>query len=167
MTPDIREKAMNKKSGFTLFAAILVVAGTTAAVADAQDRGLVSVPLAAGLQNLGKTGRVTLVPSGSRTDLVMYLAGVPGEAALPAHLYTYIYAGSCANPATQPAFALNQRLLFPDPGLHSNWVMRKSVPVALDTLRSADYALVVRTDPADGDSTIFCGQIGHAATAGT
>ena len=44
---------------------------------------------------------------------------------------------------------------------------RESVPVSLDTLRSADYTLAVRTDPADGDSTIFCGQIGHATTAGT
>ncbi|CAG4895965.1 PH domain-containing protein [Paraburkholderia saeva] len=67
----------------------------------------------------------------------------------------------------RPAYALNQRLLFPDPGLHSDWVMRKSVPVELDTLRSADYSLVVRTDPADGDSIIFCGLIGHAAIAGT
>ena len=97
----------------------------------------------------------------------MYLSGVPGEAALPAHLYTFIYAGSCANPGERPAYALNERLLYPDPGQHSNWVMRKSVPVALDTLRSADYVLVVRTDPADGDSTIFCGQIGHVAITGT
>lgn len=84
MTSDVLEKV--KRSRLTRCATILAAAGTTAVAADAQDRGLVSVPLAAGAQNLGKAGRVTLVPSGCHTDLVMYLSGVPGEASLPAHL---------------------------------------------------------------------------------
>jgi hypothetical protein len=135
--------------------------GTT--VANPPDAGQVSVRLAASPQNAGRIAQVTLVPQGtSSTELVFFISGVPSAVTQPAHLYTYIYPGSCGNLGAKPAYAMNQQIVLGDHLPQRTWQMSKLVPVTLNELRSGDYAAVVRTSPADGYADIFCGNIGHA-----
>ncbi|MCY1404963.1 hypothetical protein D9M71_201880 [compost metagenome] len=121
---------------------------------------IASVPLNATPSNAGNVGKAMLTPIGKDTELYVFVGGVPNDTTLPAHLYTYVYSGTCGNLSPEPAFALNQSVNTefnqPDVGFQ----LWKRVPVAYDTLRSGSYAVVVRASPADGNRDIFCGNLG-------
>ncbi|WP_233809876.1 hypothetical protein [Paraburkholderia sp. HP33-1] len=123
----------------------------------------ISIPLTATSQNAGKIAQATLVPVGDATEIVLFVGGVPSNVAQPPHLYTYIYPGMCGDLGPKPVIAMNDQVVLGDrlPQL-SRW-MSKRVPIALNELRSGDYALVVRTSPADGFVNIFCGNLKKTA----
>ena len=61
-----------------------------------------------------------------------------------------------------PAYALNeivQAQFFGNGRPSGPFTLEKTVPVPMDTLRSGNYAIVLRTTPADGNLDIFCGEI--------
>ncbi len=119
-----------------------------------------SVPLNATLSNAGNLGQATLTPLGHDTALRLFVSGVPNGTAMPAHLYTYVYSGTCGNLSPEPAYELNQTVNteFNEPDV--GFQLWKRVPVPFDTLRSGKYALVVRASPADGNRDMFCGNLG-------
>jgi hypothetical protein len=136
----------------------LVVAVGWISVGVAAPKQIVSIPLHATTYNAGHIAQATLTPLGSETELVLFVGGVPNGTAIPAHLYTYIYSGSCAQHEPKPAYSLNEYVT----DYYENEVgirLWKSVPVAYDALRSGGYALVVRASPADGNHDIFCGEL--------
>jgi hypothetical protein len=118
----------------------------------------VNTPLTAVAQNVGKIAVATLVPtSPTSTELVLFVSGLPTHVSQPAQLYTYIYRGSCANREPSPAYSLNQDVRLGDLVPMRMW---KSIPLSLSDLRSGNYAIVLRTSPADGYSDVFCGSLG-------
>ncbi|WP_166366208.1 hypothetical protein [Pseudomonas akapageensis] len=136
----------------------LVVAVGWVSMGVAAPKQIVSIPLHATTYNAGHIAQATLTPLGSDTKLVLFVGGVPIGTAIPAHLYTYIYSGSCARHESKPAWELNEFVTdyFNEQVGIKLW---KSVPVAYDSLRSGGYALVVRASPADGNQDIFCGEL--------
>lgn len=138
----------------------LVVAVGWISVGAAASKQIVAVPLDATIYNAGQIAQATLTPLSSReTQLVLYISGVPGFTAIPAHLYTYVYSGSCASHGPQPVYKLN-KFVNTDFGTLGGVIrMWKSVPEAYDTLRSDSYALVVRAALADGNRDLFCGNL--------
>ncbi len=139
--------------------ALVVAIGSMSGCATSPQQ-ITSVPLNATMSNSGRIAEVTLTPMGSQTDLWLFVSGVPIQATYPAHLYMYVYSGSCSSLGGKPVYELNQSVntdyYRPGPGIH----LGKSVPVAYDTLRSGGYALVVRGSPADGGHDLFCGKLG-------
>jgi hypothetical protein len=96
---------------------------------------------------------------------MLYVSGVPSYVTQPAGLYIYIYSGSCGNLGAAPAYDMTRQ---PAPGNYVPWgTLRigKTVPAALSTLRSGDYAIGVRTHPVDGLTDIFCGNLKAAGTS--
>jgi hypothetical protein len=138
----------------------LVVAVGWISVGAAASKQIVVVPLEATIYNGGQFAQAKLTPLSSReTELVLYVSGVPGFTAIPVHLYTYIYSGTCASHGPQPVYELN-KIVNTNFGTVGRVIrMWKSVPEAYDTLRSASYALVVRAAPTDGDHDLFCGNL--------
>nr|WP_180203619.1 hypothetical protein [Pseudomonas sp. SbOxS1]NYU03353.1 hypothetical protein [Pseudomonas sp. SbOxS1] len=146
--------------------ALVVAVGWISGCATTSDSQITSVPLTATLYNPGHMAQATLAPMGNQTDIRLFIGGVPLGSGSPARLYTYVYTGSCSSLGPKPAYDLNQSVSsqFYSPessaldsrGIH----LRKSVPVAYETLRSGGYALVVRGSPADGGHDIFCGNLG-------
>jgi hypothetical protein len=155
---------MERRSLMVLLGVTLLITGCGTTVANRQDREVVSVRLSATPQNAGRSGVATLVPYGDRTSLMLYVSGVPSYVTQPAGLYIYIYSGSCGNLGAAPPYDMTRQ---PAPGNYVPWgTLRigKTVPVALSTLRSGDYAIVVRTHPIDGLTDIFCGNLKAAGT---
>jgi hypothetical protein len=143
----------------------LVVAvgwGSVSAVASQQ---VDTVPLHSTLYNAGQVGQATLTPlSSHETILSLFVSGVPNSTAIPAHLYTYVYSGTCASHGAKPAYELN-RVVSSEFNDEAGIQLSKRVPVAYDTLRSSGYALVVRSAPEDGNHDLFCGNIGGSLSA--
>ncbi|UVJ45750.1 hypothetical protein NVV94_09485 [Pseudomonas sp. LS1212] len=138
--------------------ALVVAVGWLSGCATTPDSQIASVALNATKHNAGHIAQATLAPMGSETEIWLFVGGVPMNTALPARLYTYIYAGTCASLGPKPAYEMNQSVrtdLLPAAGIQ----LWKSVPVAYDQLRTGSYALVVRASPADGNRDIFCGNI--------
>jgi hypothetical protein len=137
----------------------LMVAAGSISVAVAAAKQIDAVPLNATTYNAGHIAQAVLTPiNSSETELSLFVGGVPDSTLVPAHLYTYIYSGSCAKHDPKPAYSLNRVVtdnFNETEGIH----LDKTVPVSYDTLRSGQYALVVRDSPADGNHEIFCGQI--------
>ncbi|MFZ3387852.1 hypothetical protein [Buttiauxella gaviniae] len=124
-----------------------------------------TVPLNSTNYNAGRVAQATLTPLNSHeTELSLFVSGVPNGTANPAHLYTYVYSGTCASHGSKPAYELNQ-VVSSEFNDQTGIQLSKSVPVAYDTLRSSGYALVVRGAPADGSHDLFCGNIGGSLSA--
>ena len=151
---------MNLNAWPTL-ATVLGIAAISGMAIAGQRPEVVEVPLKATPQNAGKIAVATLIPTGPVTTQVMlFVSGLPSDTARPANLYSYIYPGSCENLGPKPAFALNQRVLLGEMEQMKIW---KSVPASMSDLRSGNYAIVLRSSPADGFSNVFCGNLGQAA----
>ncbi|WP_166366210.1 hypothetical protein [Pseudomonas akapageensis] len=121
---------------------------------------IVAVPLHATIYNAGHIAQATLTPlSSNQTELNLYVSDLPGNTAIPAHLYTYVYSGTCASHGTKAAYELNQFVNTDFDTVGVGFRLWKSVPVSYDKLRSGGYALVVRAAPADGNRDLFCGNL--------
>ena len=126
----------------------------------AQERELLTVPLAATHHNAGKIAQATLVAEGERTGISFIIGGVPDGTSRPVHLYTYIYPGRCDRLGPEPAWEMNQIVLADRVGrAQAGWRLSKRVEVPLAQLRSGGYSLLVRNSPADGSWDLFCGEI--------
>ncbi|WP_449432436.1 hypothetical protein [Pseudomonas putida] len=138
--------------------ALLVAVGCISGGATASKQ-IVSLPLDATIYNAGNIAQATLTPlSSHQTALSLFISGVPDYTAIPAHLYTYVYLGSCASHESKPAYELNQLITSLDT-TGGGMRLSKSVPVAYDALRSGGYVVVVQSSPADGDRSLFCGSL--------
>lgn len=123
------------------------------------DNQVVAIRLAATQQNAGKIAQATLAPLGDETSITLFIGGVPSGLTRPVHLYTYIYPGACGSLGAQPAYEMNQTVNTDRYTRGAGWTLSKKAPVVLSRLLSGDYAIVVRTSPADSAIDIFCGDI--------
>ncbi|MEX3785732.1 hypothetical protein [Paraburkholderia sp. BR14374] len=127
---------------------------------------MVVIRLNATQSNRGKIAVATLLPGvpdccGSpRTELRVWISGVPNPTTLPPRVFTYIYPGQCGSLGPQPAYDLNRRRVILGNGLPGSimWISRR-VEAPINGLTSSNYALVLRTSPADGNVDIFCGNL--------
>ena len=129
---------------------------------DRRSGDTVTFTLQAEPRNAGQVGSALMGAQGDKTLLVLNITGVPPWVVRPVQVYTFIYAGSCARHDATTAYALNdivQAGLFSNSGMIGPFTLKKTVPVAMDTLRYGDYAIVLRTSPADGNVDIFCGDM--------
>ncbi|MDR3564725.1 MAG: hypothetical protein P4N59_25290 [Negativicutes bacterium] len=138
--------------------ALVVTVGWISSCAIAAENQIVNIPLNATQHNAGHIAQATLAPMGSDTDVSLIIGGVPDWTALPLHIYTYIYSGTCKSLGQKPAYEMNQTVTT---ALMSSplWQLSKKVPVALSELRSGGYAIVLRASPEDGGFDLFCGNI--------
>lgn len=142
-----------------LLASVLVVGWI--AGCETAPKQVVTVPLNATIHNSGHTAQATLTPiDSSKTKLVLFVGRVPRDTAIPAHLYTYVYSGTCTSHESKPAYKLNQFVSAAFNSQGAGIRLGLSVPVAYDTLHSSSFALVVRTSPGDGNRDIFCANFG-------
>lgn len=133
------------------------------------ERGpLVEVPLRATTINAGQVGRATLVAVGERTEVAVWVSGVPPLlSSRPVHLYTFLYPGSCASPGAAPAYSLTANVLAQSPS--STAIAPAGGPFTITNLVNAPFATIARgplalrvfTSPADGNREIFCGNVGQ------
>jgi len=144
----------------------LVAAVALAGCADRMGDGVLSVPLAAAPPAAGEIGRAFLIPRGETTNVVVEVSGVaPLFASRPVHLYTFLYDGPCDSLPAQPRYALTDRVLAQSirtaaiTPIGGPFRVSNTAPLALDALRRARYAIVIRTSPADGNVELFCGTI--------
>jgi hypothetical protein len=136
--------------------------GCAATTDDRRAANTVTIALKATSRNAGQVGSALLGGEGDRTPMVLTISGVPPWVSRPVQLLTFVYAGTCAEPAATPAYALNAivQAQFAGNGRPAGpFTMEKTVPLPLAALRAASYAIVVRTTPADGNVDIFCGEI--------
>ncbi|WP_342244549.1 hypothetical protein [Pseudomonas sp. OTU5201] len=141
--------------------AVLTLAAGLVSCTSVADRQVVNIPLVASQHNAGQIGQATLAADGEETSMSIFISGVPSETTRPVHIYSYIYAGTCATrQSTDPAFEMNQRVLTEKDNSKRGWTLSRRANVPLSTLRSGDYSIVLRTGPADGNREIFCGEIG-------
>ena len=95
-----------------------------------------------------------MTAQGDGTSINLTISGVPPSVARPIHLYTFVYAGSCAKHDATPAYVLNDTVqvnAVNSIGLSGPFTISKAVPVPTVPLRSGEYAIVLRTSPADGN----------------
>jgi hypothetical protein len=133
-----------------------------AETADNRRSDTVSFMLQAGSRNAGETGRGFMTAQGDSTLINLTVTGVPPWVVRPIQLYTFVYAGSCAKRDATPAYALNDTVQVNaqnSVGVSGPFTIAKTLPVPLVTLRSGEYAIVLRTSPADGNWDIFCGDM--------
>jgi hypothetical protein len=138
--------------------ALVVTVGWISGCAIASESQVVHVPLNATPYNADRFAQATLAPMGHDTSVTLFIGKVPNRTALPLHVYTYIYPGKCEHLGPKPAYEMNQTVttaLMLSPA----WHLSKTAPVALSELRSGDYAIVLRTSPAEGEANLFCGNI--------
>ena len=133
-----------------------------AGTADNRRLDTASFMLQAGSSNTDETGRGFMTAQGDRTMINLTITSVPPWVARPIQLFTFVYAGSCAKRDATPAYALNDTVQVNaqnSVGVSGPFTIAKTVPVSLATLRSGEYAIVLRTSPADGNRDIFCGDM--------
>jgi hypothetical protein len=131
------------------------------------ERGpLVEVQLAATSVNAGQIGRATLVAVGERTEVAVWVSGVPPLLSTrPVHLYTFLYPGSCASPGAAPAYSLTGNVLAQSPSSTAiapaggPFTVTNLVPAPFAAIARGPFALRVFTSPADGNREIFCGNV--------
>ena len=90
------------------------------------------------------------------------ISGVPPWMLRPIQVFTFVYSGSCASHEARPAYTLNDTVQVnaqSGSGVSGPYTMSKTVPVPMATLRSGEYAIVLRSSPADGNWDIFCGDM--------
>ncbi|MDH4565240.1 hypothetical protein E8E95_00880 [Pseudomonas sp. BN414] len=144
-----------------LYAPLITVLTCLASCTSIDDSQVVNVRLTASPQNAGQIGQATLAAAGEDTSMSIFISGVPSETTRPVHIYTYIYTGTCErHPDTAPAYSMNDRVLVEKDDGKRGWTLSRRADVDLDTLRSGQYSIVLRTGPADGNREIFCGEIG-------
>ena len=107
-------------------------------------------PAAAGTANFVATDETI------RVNLV--LSGISKFISRPLRILTFIYPGSCENLGEAPAYELNKIKKTNDKG-SDTWGTSKTIPVALHSLIEGDYALIIRSTPADGNRDLLCGDI--------
>lgn len=137
--------------------ALVVAVGTISACASRSE--IVDVPLNATPQNATHIARATLSPVGNQTGILLTVGGVPHDLAVPSRLASAIYPGSCQHLGAQPAYESRQANSVDYPSLAPRSQHWAQAPVALSELTKGDYALLVRTSPADGSRPLFCGNI--------
>jgi hypothetical protein len=96
---------------------------------------------------------------GNHTGIMLTVGGVPHHLAAPSRLVSAIYPGSCQHLGTQPAYETRQANSVDYPSMAPRTQHWAQAPVALSELTKGDYALLVRTSPADGSRALFCGNI--------
>ncbi len=131
-------------------------------MADNRRSDTVSFMLQAGSRNAGETGRGFMTAQGDRTLINLTISGVPPWVARPIQVFTFVYAGSCAKRDATPAYALNDTVQVNAQNsirVSGPFTLAKTLPVPMATLRSGEYAIVLRTSPADGNWDIFCGDM--------
>lgn len=109
--------------------------------------------------NRPRVGFAVLEPAGSKTGAIVEVSNVPEGVTLPAHLYTYLYRGTCARHGAKPDYALdriNTAMASPSSALLG--VMGR-MPVPFDQVRSHPFAISVQLGAADGGWEIFCGNV--------
>lgn len=117
-----------------------------------------TITLKGTIQNVASLGQASFSREDTKTQLNLYIGGVPTWVTRPVQLQTFIYPGTCANPGAEPAYSLNDVVsTFLTAG--STWQMTKIIPVPLETFRSGKYAVVIRTMPFDRSLDIFCGDL--------
>jgi len=144
-----------------LLAAVASLAGceSTPATRTSDRPAVQHIALDATPFNAGRVGDAYLLRREHRTDIVVKVSGVTGWVTRPVHLYVYVHEGSCASPSPQPLHALTQRVLArrdPDGFL----TLSQMLPAAAgDALLGRDYAIIVRSSPADANMPLFCGDL--------
>lgn len=156
----------------TRYARMLAIAATCVAGCASSSGGppreVVNVPLAASPENTGRAAMASMVRRGDGTAFMITVGGVsPVLTTIPVRLYTFIYPGSCGNLRPQAAYAMNRVLRTDEVTVNGSWTLYKMAPIALDELRSGDYALVVRSAPWDGSVDLFCGNLKAAQAPAT
>jgi hypothetical protein len=139
--------------------ALVVAVGCISGCSSVPDSQVTNVPLHATPINTGKIARPVMIADGNATVFWFAVNGEPMGSALPGRLSAYIYQGSCTNLGLKPVYDMNDgpnARFYSSASLQYFW---KSAPVAMDTLRTGGYALVVRESPADGNQNIFCGNL--------
>ncbi|WP_442113522.1 hypothetical protein [Pseudomonas sp. NUPR-001] len=137
--------------------ALVMAAGWISGCATGPDHQRVSLPLNATQDNAGQIAHASLVAMGSKTEIRIAVSGVPDSTTIPARLYTYLYAGGCGGLSEKPAYSMNQTVRS---DLHgSGMELVKVAPLSLDSLRSGNFALVVRGSAADGNHDLFCANV--------
>lgn len=103
-------------------------------------------------------GTAVLEPVGrNKTGVEIKVGRLPNFTVLPAHLYTYLYEGTCANRGVA-SYALNHVSTAMDLGLRPGMTgVSGTMPVDYEQVRSRPHAISVRLSPADGGQEIFCG----------
>ena len=90
-------------------------------------------------------------------------SGVPPQVSRPIHLYTYIYDGVCASLAARPSHSLTAVVLARSGAAAGQmgppYTVSNTAAVRLSELRATPHAIVVRSAPADGNQSLFCGDI--------
>jgi hypothetical protein len=145
-------------------ASVIATALTCGCAGTADDRrsDTGSFMLQAGPRNAGETGSGFMTAQGDRTLINLTISGVPPWVVRPIQLFTFVYAGTCAKHDARPAYALNDTVQVNAQsgiGLSGPFTLAKSLPVPMATLRSGEYAIVLRASPADGNWDIFCGDM--------
>jgi hypothetical protein len=140
------------------------VVPATAATTNGAESSLDSIRLVGTRYNAGKIGKAILVPEGNKTVVHLTLSGVPNGTSLPIHLYPYIYEGTCRSRKLKPSHALTdnvlaQSIIRPQAlgAFRGPVQLSQSIPEPFETIRATQYAISVRTSPADGNREIFCG----------
>ncbi len=103
-----------------------------------------------------------MTAQGDTTMINLTITGVPPWVVRPIQLFTFVYAGSCAKRDATPAYALNDTVQVNaqnSVGVSGPFTIAKAIAVPVATFRSGEYAIVLRTSPADGNRDIFCGDI--------
>jgi hypothetical protein len=140
--------------------AMLLATGLlSACMTPSESRTGVNIPLQATKHNAGRIAQVSLTAQDGATSMCFFIGGVPQGVTYPVRLYTFVYPGSCDQLGAAPAYAMNQTVVTRPVTRRRGWTLSKSVPVALSKLRAGDYAIVVRTSPANASLDIFCGNI--------
>jgi hypothetical protein len=162
------EQSVPHHDGGQALPALLALAVATACAGDGGSAGgqLVQITLNVTTVNAGQVGRASLVAVGDRTEVVVWVSGVPPMlASRPVHLYTFLFPGSCAKPGAEPAYALTAQVLAQSPSTGAisaggPFTVTNVAPLPLATLARGPFALKVFTAPADGRREIFCGDVG-------
>ncbi|MFJ3367047.1 hypothetical protein [Pseudomonas sp. NPDC086251] len=141
----------------TSWLALVVAAGAISGCAS--NTGIVDVPLQATPQNAEHIARANLSPVGNQTSIRFTIGGLPPDLAVPGRLDTAIYAGSCQHLSAQPVYKTHQANSVDYPSLAPRTRYWAQAPVPLNELIHGEYALLVRTSPADGNRPVFCGNI--------
>ncbi|MDN7143186.1 hypothetical protein KC131_21295 [Pseudomonas sp. JQ170] len=136
--------------------ALVVVVGAVSGCASRSE--IVDVPLQATPLNATHIARATLSPVGDQTSIKLTVGGVPHDMAVSSRLDTTIVAGSCQH-LGKPAYTTRQANSVDYPSLAPRTQYWAQAPVALSELAKGEYALLIRTSPADGSQPLFCGDI--------
>jgi hypothetical protein len=106
--------------------------------------------------NGGAIARAILTPQAQGSGLNVFVSEAPLGATAPLHLYAFIYDGSCGQPGAQPLHEMNREVTAEREAVQG-WRFRRQVPAPLEALHGK--LLLIRSSPADGNQSLFCGVI--------